>query len=58
MSDDIGDRMKGYENVTRNYLTRRIPMIIRIDGKAFHTFARGFMKPFDYVLGNYILDAQ
>jgi tRNA(His) 5'-end guanylyltransferase len=50
MSDDIGDRMKSYENVTRNYLTRRIPMIIRIDGKAFHTFARGFMKPFDYVL--------
>ena len=44
----IGDRMKNnYENITRYYLTRRIPVIIRIDGKAFHTFTRGFKKPFD-----------
>ena len=44
----LGDRMKNnYENITRYYLTRRIPVIIRIDGKAFHTFTRGFKKPFD-----------
>ena len=44
----IGNRMKNnYENITRYYLTRRIPVIIRIDGKAFHTFTRGFKKPFD-----------
>lgn len=42
--------MKGYENVTRNYLVRRVPVIIRIDGKAFHTFTKGFRKPYDYVL--------
>lgn len=48
--DNLGDRMKTYENVTRTYLTRRTPVIIRIDGKAFHTFSRGFDKPFDNVL--------
>lgn len=47
----LGDRMKNnYENITRYYLTRRMPVIIRIDGKAFHTFTRGFKKPFDDVL--------
>ena len=49
-NDSLGDRMKTYENVTRNYLTHRIPVIIRIDGKAFHSFTRGFEKPFDSVL--------
>ena len=44
----LGDRMKNnYENITRYYLTRRMPVIIRIDGKAFHTFTRRFKKPFD-----------
>lgn len=48
--DSLGDRMKNYENVTRNYLTRRLPVIIRIDGKAFHSFTRGLKKPFDDIL--------
>jgi tRNA(His) 5'-end guanylyltransferase len=43
-------RMKKYEFVSRHYLTTRTPVIIRIDGKAFHTFTRGFQKPFDDVL--------
>ena len=30
-SDSLGDIMKSYENVSRNYLTRRIPVIIRIN---------------------------
>lgn len=47
----LGDRMKNnYENISRYYLTRRAPVIIRIDGKAFHTFTRGFKKPFDDIL--------
>ena len=49
-NDNLGDRMKTYENVTRTYLTRRTPVIIRIDGKAFRSFTRGFEKPFDSVL--------
>lgn len=48
--DSLGDRMKGYENVSRNYLTHRVPVIIRLDGKAFHTFTRGMEKPFDPIL--------
>ena len=49
-NDNLGNRMKGYENVTRNYLTRRTPVIIRLDGVAFHTFTKGFEKPFDRLL--------
>ena len=44
----LGDRMKNnYENVNRFYLTRRMPVIIRMDMKAGHTFTRGMKKPFD-----------
>lgn len=47
---DLGERMKEYENVNRFYLTKKMPVIIRIDGKAFHTFTRGLKKPFDIKL--------
>ena len=43
----LGDRMKGYENISRNYLMRRNPVVVRVDGKAFHTVTRGLKKPFD-----------
>lgn len=44
----LGDRMKNnYENITRYYLTRRMPVIIRLDMKAGHTFTKGMKKPFD-----------
>lgn len=49
-NDSLGDRMKKYESVSRNFLTRRVPAIIRLDGKAFHTFTKGMKKPFDEVL--------
>lgn len=46
----LGDRMKEYyENRAKTYLSRRTPVIIRIDGKAFHTFTRKFKRPFDPV---------
>lgn len=48
--DSLGDRMKTYENVTRTYLTRKMPVVIRLDGKAFHSFTRGLKKPFDEIL--------
>lgn len=51
--DSLGDRMKeNYENRFKFKLMRRTPVIVRIDGKAFHTFTRGFNKPFDKVLSN------
>ena len=48
--DELGKRMKKYESVSKTALMRRTPVIIRIDGKAFHTFTKGFAKPFDKVL--------
>jgi len=47
MPDSLGNRMKqNYERPARFYLTCRMPVIIRIDGRAFHTFTRNFPKPF------------
>jgi len=48
MSDKIGDRFKeNYENRTRYLLPRRTYTIIRLDGKAFHTFTKRCHRPFD-----------
>lgn len=44
---DLGDRMRIYEEASRYVLPRRLPIIIRVDGKAFHTYTRGCKKPFD-----------
>ena len=49
-NDDLGNRMKKYEYITRTHLVPRMPVVIRIDGKAFHTFTRGFKRPFDNIL--------
>jgi len=44
----LGDRMKeNYEIRARHYLTRRTPVIVRVDGRAFHTLTKRFAKPFD-----------
>ena len=56
MNKSLGDRMKEYENVNRNFLMRKVPVIIRLDGKAFHTFTKSFNKPFDEQLMN-IMDS-
>ena len=48
--DSLGDRMKSYENITRTYLPGRMPVIIRLDGCHWHTFTKGFKKPFDDIL--------
>lgn len=51
MKDELGDRMKSYyENRSKTFLARRIPVIIRLDGN--HTFTKGFNKPFDEVMCN------
>lgn len=47
---EFGDRMKKYENISRNYLCPKTPVIIRLDGKAFHTFTKGFKRPFDDIM--------
>jgi tRNA(His) 5'-end guanylyltransferase len=48
MKDALGDRMKDfYEDRTRTKLARRTNTVIRIDGKAFHTYTKGLKRPFD-----------
>ena len=52
VKDELGMRMKEfYESIPKTRLVRRMPVAIRLDGKAFHTFTHGFEKPFDEVLG-------
>lgn len=49
--DNLGRRMKEYyEQIPKTKLMRRCPVIIRIDGKAFHSFTKRFKRPFDDVL--------
>lgn len=58
MPDSLGDRMKNnYENVTRNHLVRRMPVILRVDGKAFHTFTKDCDKPFDLKLSDAMIES-
>lgn len=49
MSDStaLGDRMKAHEQVTRHVLPSRCWEIIRVDGRAFHSYLRGCARPFD-----------
>ncbi len=55
MKMNLGDRMKKYEYVNRDYLMPRTPVIVRVDGKAFHTFTKDFDKPFDNILSESML---
>ena len=48
--DDLGTRMKEYEKRNQYYLQKRTPVAIRIDGRSFHTFTKGFQRPFDNIL--------
>lgn len=51
--DDLGDRMKGYEAAeTERAFDPSLPLIARLDGRAFSTFTRGMRKPFDADLSN------
>lgn len=52
MQDFLGDRMKSYEDSFRFNLPKRMPVIIRLDGKAFHSYTKGCKKPYDDSLIN------
>ena len=47
MKDNLGQRMKNYEKVSRTNLMKKMPVIIRLDGCHFHTWTKGLEKPFD-----------
>lgn len=48
--NSLGDRMKEYERTSDTKLVRRLPMIVRLDGKAFHSWTKksGCVRPFDH----------
>lgn len=50
MTDSLGDRIKRYERAYNQTLTPRTPVIVRVDGRAFHTYTKGMDRPFDYDL--------
>lgn len=53
--DSLGDRMKSYEHAVDYVLTPRTPLILRVDGKAFHTYTKGLKRPWDETL-NEVMD--
>lgn len=57
--DKLGQRMKQYyEDTSKTRLVRRMPVAIRIDGKAFHTFTKGFARPYDATLARSMWDTM
>ena len=43
----LGDRMKGYEKAPQQKLMTKTPVVLRLDGKAFHTYTKGCDRPYD-----------
>jgi len=48
MNDILGIRMKSYEAVSRSTLMPHSYTILRVDGRAFHTYLRRATKPYDF----------
>ena len=46
-SKSLGDRMKEYERAYDFKFSKRMPLILRLDGRAFHTFTKKFKRPYD-----------
>lgn len=57
MNDALGDRMKMYEGIEcdRRFIPM-VPIVARMDGRAFHAFTRGMTRPFDEVFSNVMID--
>lgn len=45
--DDMGERLKYYEGLNARELMPKLPVIIRLDGRAFHSFTSDMKRPFD-----------
>ena len=43
---NLGDRMKAFEDSWKVKFPPRMPIIVRIDGRAFHTYTKGLIKPY------------
>lgn len=57
MRDDLGDRMKMYESAEAGRrLMPLLPVIARIDGRSFHSFTKGMVRPFDADFSSAMVD--
>lgn len=48
-TNDLAKRMKEYEKTNRHYLKAKMPVILRLDMRAGHSFCKGFKRPFDEI---------
>ena len=53
---ELDERMRSYEDSSRVYLPRRLPLIVRVDGRAFHTLTAHMRKPWDLVIHNAMVE--
>ncbi len=57
MNDNFGDRMKLYEmSEAGRKLLPLLPVIARLDGRAFHGFVRGLERPYDQRLSHLMIE--
>jgi tRNA(His) 5'-end guanylyltransferase len=53
----LGDRQKAYEGMEANRkLMQGLPLLVRLDGRAFHTFTRGLQRPYDERLSRAMIE--
>ena len=52
----LGDRHKAYESRVETTLMQGCPIVVRLDGRAFHTFAHGLQRPYDIRLSQAMID--
>lgn len=53
---NIDDRMKFYENYeTDRRLIKKLPVIVRLDGRGFHNFTKGLQRPYDTALSSLMI---
>ena len=59
MNDPMGDRMKIYEGIEANrILIPGLPICVRVDGRAFHTFTKGMQRPYDITMSNAMIETM
>lgn len=57
MKQNLGDYIKQLESqTTKQFMIPRIPIVIRLDGKSFHTFTKGLKRPYDERLSQLMVD--
>jgi tRNA(His) guanylyltransferase len=46
-TDSLGDRCKSFESAIDQHAMPGLPLLARLDGRAFHTFTRDLERPYD-----------